>query len=513
MTTQRLLAFALAGLLLLSLWLTWPFAAFGDAVLFQDAPSGTPDLPVAQQPDVQRGRPVQVNWRALSADTSEIRLNLFDDSVLTAERLRVDYSVLEGFVWVGRVVGVPDSLVSLSVQGDSLAGNVRLHGLERYTIMPDPATSSSAGLHIIKEVDPTQRREPDGVDAIAPPNPMSGDLGDETAALQCEDGSVIDILIAYTTAAAAKLGGPEAMASWISLRLSEMNSANTDSQTPFQWRLAGVMETSYQESGNLETDLTRLQNADDGHLDAVRAARLAKKADLTSLVIAMGNRGACGIAFQMNSASAGFAEHAFGVTALDYEPPYTCSELTLAHELGHNMGNAHDLTSGGAGAVHPYSYGYQDPGAAFRTIMAYDCDGGCPRIGRWSNPRAQHNGLPTGTESVAGENSANVARSMGEVSQMVANFQPNCPVVDPPTPTPTITPVPDATVEPTATPLPTTNAPSPTSTVDPTLTVMPTASPPTATPQPTLPAPTATRALPPTTFRLWFPVIFDFLTR
>jgi hypothetical protein len=397
------------------------------------------------------------------------------------------------------------------VQGDSLAGNVRLGGLERYTIMPDPATPSSDSIHIIEEVDPTQRREPDGIDAIAPPNPLSSDLGDETTALQCEDGSVVDILIAYTTAAATKLGGAEAIESWISLRVSEMNSANIGSQAPFQWRLAGTVETDYQESGDLETDLRRLQDADDGYLDSVRTARLARKADLTSLIVAMGNKGACGIAFQMNTASSGFADHAFGVTALDYEPPYSCSELTLAHELGHNMGNAHDLTSGGSGAVSPYSYGYQDPGTAFRTIMAYDCEGGCPRIGRWSNPRAQYNGLPTGAEYVAGGTGADVARSMGEMSQMVANFQPNCPVVDPPTPT--ITPVPDATVEPTATPLPTMNAPSPTSTVDAMPTVAPTASPPTATPQPTLPAPTATRALPPATFRMWFPVIFDFPTR
>jgi hypothetical protein len=292
------------------------------------------------------------------------------------------------------------------------------------------------------------------------------------------------------------------MASWISLRVSEMNSANAGSQAPFEWHLVGTVETSYQESGDLETDLRRLHDADDGYMDAVRSARLAKKADLTSLIVAMGNKGACGIAFQMNNASSGFADHAFGVTALDYEAPYTCSELTLAHELGHNMGNAHDLTSGGSGAVFPYSYGYQDPGTAFRTIMAYDCDGGCPRIGRWSNPRVQYNGLPTGTEYVAGETGADAARSMGDVSPMVANFQPNCPVVDPPTPTPTIPPVPDATVEPTVTP--TMNVPSPTSTVGAT---------PTASPPASVPAPTATRALPPATFRLWFPVIFDFPTR
>ncbi len=534
MNKQRVLGIVIVGLVVVGLWLRWPFAAFGDVVLFLDTPILESAARVAPADDaIVRYRLVRLNESALTPTTQELRLNLFNDAVVTAERLRVDRSAASGYVWVGRVIGVPDSLVSLSVSGDAMVGSVRLHGEERYTVT-FAGRDDTAAIHAVNEIDPRRLLEPNGVDAIIP-TPSATELSrlQSNAAATCEDGSVIDLMIVYTAEARDFAGGIEAMNTLANLRISEMNSANDDSRAGFDWRLVDVREISYSESGDLMTDLDRLRTVGDGAMDSVHAYRDAAKADLVNLIVATGTQGACGLAYQMNEMAPWFADYAFGVTALDYPEPFSCSSLTLAHEFGHGLGNAHDRANTTTQPLFPYSYGYQDPNAEFRTIMAYDCpNGGCPRINAWSNPDVSHNGLPTGVDyDVSPNEAADVARSMDQVSQTVANFQPNCSVVEPtatptatslpvdtPTPTepavtPSQTPVPTATQTPipataTATALPTsTPTTMPTATPTNAATIAP-ITPPAGSPTPTVPLPTATQSvIGPIPFRFLLPLI------
>src|SRR5690606_15350867 len=95
---------------------------------------------------------------------------------------------------------------------------------------------------------------------------------------------------------------------------------------------------------------------------------------------------ACGIGWLMQNLSPAFAANAFSVSAYDCISP----NYTLAHELGHNMGSHHapeDLQPGDT-ALHPYSFGFKNPNGHFRTVMAYNCGGGCPRVLNFSNPAA-----------------------------------------------------------------------------------------------------------------------------
>ncbi|MEZ4519761.1 MAG: M12 family metallo-peptidase, partial [Chloroflexota bacterium] len=265
--------------------------------------------------------------------------------------------------------------------------------------------------------------------------------------------------------------------------------------------------------------------------DGVIAARKSSSADLVNLIVSTGTDGACGLAYQMNEMESWFADYAFGVTALDYEGNYTCSSLTLAHEIGHGMGNAHDRANTNTQPLFPYSYGYQDPASQFRTIMAYDCPGGCNRINHWSSPDVSYNGDPTGVDYDVSPNlAADTSRSMNETARVVANFESSCEAELPPTatatslpeqsPTPTATTIP---VTPTETPLPTaTNTPLPTATPTMLPTSLPTATPtslpttapatpsptPTSTSQSVLPAPTATRTLlPSSSYQFLLPLI------
>ena len=50
----------------------------------------------------------------------------------------------------------------------------------------------------------------------------------------------------------------------------------------------------------------------------------------------------------------------------------------------------------GSSGRYSYSYGYQDPDENFRTVMSYNCPGGCTQIEYFSNPNVTYMGDPTG---------------------------------------------------------------------------------------------------------------------
>ncbi len=490
---RRLLALTTGIALLVALLLAAPPRARGGNDLFLPRPMAGAPLPEAP---ALRQRAVDVNWAALSPDAQEIRLNPFDGLALTAVRQRVDRPLGGGFVWVGRLAGDAGGWVTLSVQGQALAGNVFRQGREWLVIRP------AAGGHVVYELDPAAR-EPNGPDVALPTMGAQGGGSAAPQAATCQDdGSVIDVLVAYTTQARDESGGPEAMLALINLRLSDMNTANLASDAPFQWRLVHVMEAGYAESGDISADLTALQKPDDGLLDGIHAARDLYQADLVSLLIAQGSNNACGMAFQMMSLDPNFDDWAFGVTALDYPGDSFCGSLTLSHELGHNMGNAHDRANYTGNVLFPYSYGYQSPNGTFRDIMSYNCPNGCPRVNLWANPDIWYLGEPTGVDYESDPaNAADLVRSMNGAWGTAANFRNVCveatamPTITPSaTPPPTDTPTPTPTLPPTATP---TLTATPTQTMTPTVgpTATDTATPtrtrrPTRTPQATATPPT-----------------------
>jgi hypothetical protein len=115
------------------------------------------------------------------------------------------------------------------------------------------------------------------------------------------------------------------------------------------------------------------------------------------VVLLINNATSCGLAWLMTNPSPTFESHAYAVVHFGCAIGY----YSFAHELGHNMGSQHERANGGGGGAYPYSFGYQDPARLFRTIMAYDCSGGCLRIQHFSNPAVLYNGRPTGVVDAA----------------------------------------------------------------------------------------------------------------
>lgn len=474
-----------------------PFAAFSDETLFEpvDGLMTTQVVPVG----ARRVRAVQVNWSALTPRVDELHLNLFDDVNLTAQFSRADSSATGAYVWVGEVIGEPGSAVTLAVQDGVLSGSV--HRFGRQWVVIEYAGGANLDLYTIREIDPNTP-QPTGPDyVVAPQSAADNDTRSSQTATCQEDGSKISLLIAYTAQARDMVGGTQAIIALINRRISEMNTANDVSRVDFDWVLADVEEVDYTESGNIGSDLGNLAGRTDGHMDNIHASRDATKADLVALLISQGSDGRCGLANQLLTAQPN-PEIAFGVTALDYPGDYLCDELTLTHELGHNLGNAHDRFSAGNNGVFPYSYGFQSPQNTFRTLMAYNCpNGGCLRINQWANPAVWYQNEPTGIDfGMDPDNASDVARSMNETRFMISNYRADCIDLTPTStatasPTATATPTNTATATLTATPTSTatvastaTNTPTATSTppgptVTPTRTRRPTATPePTATP-------------------------------
>jgi hypothetical protein len=374
------------------------------ASLLSPAPgAAVPDL-VATRVDTLQARPVSVNTAALSATRLDIELT--GGRVVRAVLDRRDTHRGGAETWAGHVEGEPLSSVTLVTSGGVLQGSVRLLD-GAYSIEP----SAGGPLHLVRLVD---------VDAVGgdlepvvavPELPASGD-----PVTGGDDASTFDVLVMYTADARTVAGGTDlAVQARIALGVSETNTAYANSGITPRLRLVGAELTNYVESGDLGVDLDRFRNTSDGQMDEVHTRRDALGADLAVLVVGATAGGACGVGYVMTSLSAGFAPWAFSVSAY----PCISPNYTFAHELGHNMGSAHAPEDGsGQPSLYAFSFGYKDPAQAFRTVMAYNCSSGCPRVLHFSNPSVNYGGAATGT-SIQHDN----ARSINQAASTIANWR------------------------------------------------------------------------------------------
>ncbi|NJL17884.1 MAG: hypothetical protein HC938_12480 [Nitrospira sp.] len=113
--------------------------------------------------------------------------------------------------------------------------------------------------------------------------------------------TIVDLLVVYTSTARAKQGGQASMNALIALGVDLANQAYRNSQIAMQLRLVRAAEIAYTETGNISTDLSRLQRTNDGFMDSVHQLRNQYKADMVALIV--DNGGAyCGIAYVMANA-------------------------------------------------------------------------------------------------------------------------------------------------------------------------------------------------------------------
>ena len=346
----------------------------------------------------------------------QVVLPAFGSATLTLMLTRVE-TVGEATALHGEVEGVPLSSVVLVEREGIVAGNInarefsyqiRYRGVQYGHELRDFNQSQFRD----HDHEPTGPRLPEVLE-IAPSPALKS-----VEEMQADDGSTIDVMVAYTPAARSAAGGVPAMQTLIALGVSETNAAYANAGVIQRIRLVHSVEVSYTESGDFGTDLTRLTGKADGYIDNVHSLRDQYGADAVSLWIESAGP-TCGIAWAMTTVSAGFESNAFSVVNRTCATGY----YSFGHELGHNMGLRHDTYVDSATTPYAYAHGYVDPTHGFRTVMGYNDACGavsknCTRIQWFSNPGVSYNTFATGNAA-----SANAKLALDNTRVTFANFR------------------------------------------------------------------------------------------
>lgn len=349
--------------------------------------------------------------KAVSINRSAMRKGRFTLYLPNGVSFKVEREMQEDLgngqsTWVGHAKGDKSNRVVIAMSDDAFAGTFTYQG-RLFKLEPRPD-----GKHVVSEVsplDPAPEHDP-----IPVYDARSG--GSETTSGDATSGDsgdlVIDVLVAYTSAVKARYG--EAGAKALVLQaVAETNQAYANSGIKTRLNLVHSTAVDYDESDSMLTDLSRLRSTNDNHLDELHTLRDTYGADLVSLIASQ--PGYCGLAYRMTYLSPSFASSAFSVIHHSCATGY----YSFGHELGHNQGLHHDIEAAGSSrSLYPYAYGYQEPFASFRTIMAYNCQGGCKRVNHFSNPDVNYKDKPTGIDGAADN-----ARTIDESAPIVANFR------------------------------------------------------------------------------------------
>jgi peptidyl-Asp metalloendopeptidase len=137
----------------------------------------------------------------------------------------------------------------------------------------------------------------------------------------------------------------------------------------------------------------------------------------------------CGIAWviggelqtiQVTDDDWGFSVVSVGSDTDDAGDTYFCRDETLAHEIGHNLGQTHNIENSSSSGAHPYSYGYRETSSSgFYTIMSYPIPSTQQvAIPYFANPNVFYQGRTTGNAS-----SADNVRSMQQTIPTIAQFR------------------------------------------------------------------------------------------
>ena len=346
-------------------------------------------------------------------------LNLFDDVVFTGIVEHVEPTSSGHALW-GRLDGVEFGTMTLVVNGNVVVGTVRTpHAV--YTIR-----TAGDGVYVIRQID----------ESSLPPlgEPLNEPLPAQDARAEAtngspDDGSEIDVMVAYTLSAKYQEGGRAAIEALIDLFVAEANQAYAISGVVHRIRLVLRKEVQYVDDGDSFIDVGRFLSDSDGYMDEVSALRDQYAADLVHLVVGRSDN-VCGLAWVSEDESSAYA------LTVSY-----CGGLSFAHELGHNMGLNHDrygadgpLTGANYGYVNQRMFAPDAPESArWRTIMAYvnQCwevgEFDCQQLPYFSNPEKTYLGDPMGISadnpSTGVDGPADAVGSLNDRREVTSNFR------------------------------------------------------------------------------------------
>jgi len=373
--------------------------------------------PPSDRPDIVRSRQVAVNTGALldrsgrpasKASLPEVNLNLFADASFVGQ-VRQATQDNWGAYWSGTLKNVPNGYFYLTlVDGAFVAHVASTKGVYEVARTADGSYRS---------VQLDQSKLTDHGDA--PPPPVGGSpVAAGSLGATADSGSTIDIMVAYTASTRAAAGGTAAIKATILTALNETNTSYANSGVVPRLRLVHVEEVAYTESGNISTDVSRLQGTVDGYMDNLHSLRNTYGADMVGLIVENGG-GYCGMAATIMAT----ASSAFQVTARSCATGY----YSFGHEFGHLQGARHDTYVDTGTTPYAYAHGHVNTGSTtatrWRTIMSYNdrCAAlgyNCTRLQYWSNPTKTYSSAAMGVTGTS-EN----YKVLNNTAYTVANFR------------------------------------------------------------------------------------------
>lgn len=358
-------------------------------------------------------RDVQINMAALNAATIQID-TFFSDSVnviVTDKQVRSK----DNYTLYGKIPTHGKSQVILTVVNGHLGGNIRLidnitNEAQIYEITPN-----NDGSYTLYEILPESF--PDDHPNLVYASPDSSITQADTA----DTADSIGVLILYSAQSGTAIGASAQV--FAQQAVDSVNNAWANSGITTRLKLVYTYVSTYSESGDFNTDLNRLTGTSDGYLDNIHTLRDTYGADMVSMFIENGQY--CGLGW-----IGPYASYAFTVV----NRGCAVSNLSFAHELGHNFGALHDPYVDSSTSPYAYGHGYAVPNERWRTVMAYNnaCTAvgvSCTRLAYFSNPNKLYGSTPMGTVTTS-----NNARVINENAYTVANFRvtPGQPAAPPP---------------------------------------------------------------------------------
>ena len=262
---------------------------------------------------------------------------------------------------------------SLTIVEDTLAGRVVVDG----RLFMVRRAAGSAG-HVVIEVD-QQSLPPEAPPRIPPATAVGVPQAQSAAA---DSNAFVELMVLYTPASRAAIGGTAAMVAELTGAVNNANLALANAHVTHRFRLVHSQEIAYVETGDMGVSLDRLTKLADGYMDNVLALRNLYRADEVTLLTTDSNY--CGIGYLMGlraRSTAAFETYAYNVAL------WNCANanLTMAHEIGHNMGLHHDRLNASGSPAFPMPT--DSPCPAWLATSWRTTARGIPAPGGRSSPR------------------------------------------------------------------------------------------------------------------------------
>ena len=367
---------------------------------------------VGRQParEAVRRRVAQLDLETLAAareaaarrGPATVRLNLFEDAEFEwmPERAAATAS---GYSLSGPLAGVEWGTATLVANGGMVVGSA-------WTPAAEYRIRTVGRSQIVERIDSAHGPVCDGALRPGAAVPDRTTAPAASAGVAADDGSEIDVLVAYTRQARRWAGGHRAVLADIDHDVAWTNEALAVSGAGFRVRLVATVALDYDEARDKDVGMQSVEE--------VPRLRDRHAADV---VIFKRTRG--GNASWLSSLAD--PERRAETSHTAFVP--VGRQATFAHELGHVMGLNHHRGDYNGNDPFPYSHGYILPGLrrdgnrAYSTIMAYKS------LPRFSNPRQRFLGVPLGVHgdepSWRVDGPADAVRSLNETRRFVAGYR------------------------------------------------------------------------------------------